>query len=360
MGRHSHLARRPSPTSPSAPASRARPSPTRSTTPTCSAPTPCCACRRRSRTSATCPTGRPATCAPAPRHLVGLRMSPVQEGTANAAMDRFVHSLVWTSREAGYHVLLFSGEGPDPLAGYDDLLRSTAVDAFVVTDTYLGNPQAAWLRERRAPFVAFGRPWDDPAAQPPLGRRRRRGRHRAGHPAPARQGPHPDRVDRLAQGLLDRRGPPLRLEPRPARARPARPPAWPPGSRTPSGAVARRAAACSTRRSPPRSSAPPTPWPWACSTPSPSAACTRAATSRSSASTTPRSPRSCTPASPRCASRSRRSPIAVVDAARGAPRHAAARARRAAAHPDADACAAAPSADRALRRHSVCDQRLTA
>jgi len=100
-------------------------------------------------------------------HLIGLRMSPVQDGTANAAMDRFVHSLVWTSREAGYHVLLFSGEGPDPLEGYDDLMRSTAVDAFVVTDTYLGNPQAAWLRERRAPFVAFGRPWDDPAARHP-------------------------------------------------------------------------------------------------------------------------------------------------------------------------------------------------
>lgn len=101
-------------------------------------------------------------------HLIGLRMSPVQEGTANAAMDRFVHSLVWTSREAGYHVLLFSGEGPDPLEGYDDLLRSTAVDAFVVTDTYLGNPQTTWLRDRRAPFVAFGRPWDDdPTAQHP-------------------------------------------------------------------------------------------------------------------------------------------------------------------------------------------------
>ncbi|GAA5144792.1 LacI family DNA-binding transcriptional regulator [Nocardioides marinquilinus] len=100
-------------------------------------------------------------------HLVGLRMSPVLEGVATTVMDRFVHSLVWTSREAGYHVLLFSGEGPDPLEGYDDLLRSTAVDAFVVTDTYLGNPQAVWLRERRAPFVAFGRPWDDVEARHP-------------------------------------------------------------------------------------------------------------------------------------------------------------------------------------------------
>jgi len=96
-------------------------------------------------------------------HLIGLRMQSVQEGTANATGDRFVHSLVEASREAGYHVLLFSGEVDDPLAGYEDLLRSTAVDAFVVTDTYLGNPQASWLEERRAPFVAFGRPWSSTA-----------------------------------------------------------------------------------------------------------------------------------------------------------------------------------------------------
>ena len=100
-------------------------------------------------------------------HLIGLRISPAEEGTANALMDRFVHSLVETSREAGYHVLLFSGDHEDPLAGYDDLRRSTAVDAFVVTDTYLGNPQAAWLNEQRTPFVAFGRPWDDPGATHP-------------------------------------------------------------------------------------------------------------------------------------------------------------------------------------------------
>lgn len=107
-------------------------------------------------------------------HLIGLRMSPAQEFTANATMDRFVHALVEASREAGYHLLLFSG-GPglpdataaDLVRGYDDLLRSTAVDAFIVTDTYLGNPQTRWLSERRAPFVAFGRPWADPDARHP-------------------------------------------------------------------------------------------------------------------------------------------------------------------------------------------------
>ena len=99
--------------------------------------------------------------------LVGLRFTPAQEGTANALMDRFVHSLVEASDEAGYHVLLFPGDDEEPLLGYDRLLRSTAVDAFVVTDTYLGNPQAVWLAEQRAPFVAFGRPWDQPGARHP-------------------------------------------------------------------------------------------------------------------------------------------------------------------------------------------------
>jgi DNA-binding LacI/PurR family transcriptional regulator len=74
---------------------------------------------------------------------------------------------VESTEEAGYHVLLFSGEGEEALDGYDELLRSAAVDAFVLTDTYRGNPQAAWLADRGVPFVAFGRPWHDPLARHP-------------------------------------------------------------------------------------------------------------------------------------------------------------------------------------------------
>ena len=97
--------------------------------------------------------------------LVGLRHAPAQEGTANALMDRFVHSLVDRCRAAGLHVLLFAGDPSDPLVGYDELVRSTAVDAFVITDTYLGNPQATWLQAHHVPFVAFGRPWASPHAR---------------------------------------------------------------------------------------------------------------------------------------------------------------------------------------------------
>ena len=100
--------------------------------------------------------------------LVGLRLEPAIEGTASGLMDRFLHSLVESAKEAGLHVLLFTAEDvSDPLDGYDALLRSAAVDAFVVTDTYRGNPQAAWLEARQVPFVAFGRPWDDPHASFP-------------------------------------------------------------------------------------------------------------------------------------------------------------------------------------------------
>ncbi len=101
-------------------------------------------------------------------HFVGLRLDPAVEGSISGLMDRFLHSLVESCKEAGLHVLLFTAEDVnDPLDGYEELLGSAAVDAFVVTDTYRGNPQAAWLEERQVPFVAFGRPWKDPQARFP-------------------------------------------------------------------------------------------------------------------------------------------------------------------------------------------------
>ncbi len=98
-------------------------------------------------------------------NLIGLRLDPAVEGTASAVMDRFLHSLVDACKGAGYHVLLFTAEvAGDEIEGYEELLRGAAVDAFVLTDTYRGNPQAPWLDERQVPFVAFGRPWEDPSA----------------------------------------------------------------------------------------------------------------------------------------------------------------------------------------------------
>ena len=107
-------------------------------------------------------------------HLVGLQFEPGAEHTADALLDRFVHTLVDRSADAGLHVLLFSGRGlgreageadreAQPMAGHAELWQSGAVDAFVITDTYRADVHGAWLQAHGAPFVAFGRPWDDMA-----------------------------------------------------------------------------------------------------------------------------------------------------------------------------------------------------
>jgi DNA-binding LacI/PurR family transcriptional regulator len=100
-------------------------------------------------------------------HMIGLRFEEAQEGTSNATMDRFVHTLVEATARTGHHIVLFAGDPGDPLDGYDDLLRATAVDAFVITDTYAGTPAADLLSRVGAPYVTFGRPWDDPSARHP-------------------------------------------------------------------------------------------------------------------------------------------------------------------------------------------------
>jgi LacI family transcriptional regulator len=100
-------------------------------------------------------------------HMIGLRFERAEEGTSNALMDRFVHTLVEATARTGHHIVLFAGDSEDPLDGYDELLRATAVDAFVITDTYAGTPQADLLERVGAPFVTFGRPWDDPDARHP-------------------------------------------------------------------------------------------------------------------------------------------------------------------------------------------------
>ena len=213
-------------------------------------------------------------------------------------MDRFVHSLV-DDLARGRATTCCSSRATTTTRSpaYDDLLRSTAVDAFVVTDTYLGNPQAAWLDEQRAPFVAFGRPWDDPDARHPWVDVDGAAGADLATDHLIERGHTPHRLDRLAQGLAAsaRTAAPAGHE-RCARAA-SPPPGSPPGSRTPSPVRPRG------QRGAARRGRSPTAFVCASDTlamgvlhtlcrPRPRR---RPATSRSSASTTPRSPRSCRP-----------------------------------------------------------------
>ena len=82
-----------------------------------------------------------------------LRLGPAQEFTANMAMDRFVHALVEASREAGYHVLLFSGGSLN--SSIDAWHTITAFDAtvefaqdFRLIALDIRNAGGNWLDER--------------------------------------------------------------------------------------------------------------------------------------------------------------------------------------------------------------------
>ena len=266
---HPGRPRRRSPTSPSAPGSRARPSPTRSTTPTCCAPTPSSGSGRRSTSSATRPTAPPATCAPAAPQLIGLRVPPAQEGTANALMDRFVHSLVETSAEAGLPRAALRRRRrrpgrrlrrPAPLDGGRRLRRHRHLPRQPAGR--LARPSSGRRSSRSA-----GR-GTSPHATPPVGRRRRRRRHPARH-----RPPHRARATRGSPGSAGARTPRSARTGAPAGSSTMRERglattglASPGRGHRPERRRGGRAC-CSTSALPPRSSAPPTPSRWACCTP---------------------------------------------------------------------------------------------
>ena len=230
-------------------------------------------------------------------HLIGLRINAGPGGHGQRA-DGPLRALAGRGVARGRLPRAAVRRRPttDPLRGYDDLLRSTAVDAFVV-DRHLPRQPAGRLARDAAGAVRRLRPAvGRPRRHPSVGRRRRRRRRRAGHQPPARPRAHPDRLDRLAQGLPHRRGPPRGLEPRAARPAACRRPGSPRASRTRSRRGARPAPCSSTR---------PSPSAFVCASDTLAMGVLHTlaerglragpATSPSSASTTPRSPRSCRP-----------------------------------------------------------------
>ena len=93
--------------------------------------------------------------------LVGLHIQPPLPDRAGSVLDRFLHALAEEAARSGYHVLPFATGDAEEICAFDELLSTTAVDAFVLTDTHRADARVRWLLCRDAPFVAFGRPWDD-------------------------------------------------------------------------------------------------------------------------------------------------------------------------------------------------------
>lgn len=90
--------------------------------------------------------------------MIGYEIARTPPGTINPVLDRFVHALVETARDAGYHVLLFTPDENGQAAAYDELVGTHTVDGFVLSEVNYGDPRAAVLQARGTPFVTFGRP----------------------------------------------------------------------------------------------------------------------------------------------------------------------------------------------------------
>jgi DNA-binding LacI/PurR family transcriptional regulator len=101
--------------------------------------------------------------------LIGYRVMAQDPSAPSPVLDRFLHTLTEAARLEGYLVVLFTPDDErDELSTYADLLRTGAVDGFVLSDIERHDERARFLLELGAPFVAFGRtrlrrahPWVD-------------------------------------------------------------------------------------------------------------------------------------------------------------------------------------------------------
>jgi DNA-binding LacI/PurR family transcriptional regulator len=95
--------------------------------------------------------------------LIGYAWHEVAPNEANPVLDRFNYTLARAAEAAGYHILTFTLSGGSPLAVYDELIRTSRVDGFVLGSTDRDDPRIQFLMGQGFPFVSFGRAnpdWD--------------------------------------------------------------------------------------------------------------------------------------------------------------------------------------------------------
>lgn len=108
---------------------------------------------------------RPSAAARALRNqramALGLRLSNPRNGISGSIMDAFTHSLVERADQRGYRVVLFPARTNDEeVDKLIELRRTLAIDACILTDTWLGDDRPGQLADAQVPFSVFGRPWE--------------------------------------------------------------------------------------------------------------------------------------------------------------------------------------------------------
>ncbi len=91
---------------------------------------------------------------------LGVRLDRAGDGISGAVLDGFLHALTEHAAAAQHSILLYTADSAEQeIEAFRRLRDAAAVDAFVLTSTFHGDPRTEWLVEQHVPFVTFGRPW---------------------------------------------------------------------------------------------------------------------------------------------------------------------------------------------------------
>ena len=93
--------------------------------------------------------------------LIGYAWHNAPGDSPNWVMAQFMYHLAQAVEMAGYHMLTFTHPIGDPIAVYEDLIRSGRLDGFILAETKQDDPRVAYLLETNVPFVSFGRTNND-------------------------------------------------------------------------------------------------------------------------------------------------------------------------------------------------------
>ncbi len=97
--------------------------------------------------------------------MIGYAWHNVLPGETNAVLDRFIYQMALAAEANRYHVLTFTQSPDDPVATYDELIRTSRVDGFILAGTDRNDERIRRLIDLDFPFAAFGRSnaeWDFP------------------------------------------------------------------------------------------------------------------------------------------------------------------------------------------------------
>ncbi len=98
-------------------------------------------------------------------HLIGYAWHELPEGHINPIWDRFLYRMAAAAEARGYHVLTFAQTLHDPVSVYQELIKTSRVDGFIISWTTRYDVRVKALMELEFPFVTFGRAaseWDFP------------------------------------------------------------------------------------------------------------------------------------------------------------------------------------------------------